>query len=118
MKFAGAGVGVIDAADAVFIAQQFVEFGDVGRQVVHVHGGVFDDLARFGVADDVAHQSLACAAQFPDFVAIGIPQNRHRVTVASLLPSGGHSGHCGLGCGAGVSADFHHQHRARITDHE
>jgi hypothetical protein len=50
VQLAGAGVGVIDAADAVFAAHQRVELGDVGRQVLDGHRRVLDHLARLRVA--------------------------------------------------------------------
>ena len=80
MQFARAGVGVVDAFDAIFLGEQPVELGDVGRQILDGHGRVFDDLPRLGVARHVVHKPLAGPAQLPDLVTVSADE--HGVGVA------------------------------------
>ena len=118
MQFARAGVGVVDAFDAVFFGEQPVELGDVGRQVLDRHGRVLHDLPRLGVARHVIHEPLAGPPQLPDLVAVGAAE--HGVGVAEacaaelildLLKLRRHSRAIGV-------LHLHDQDRPGIADHE
>ena len=82
VQFPRAGMGVVDAVDAVLLGQQPVELGDVGGQVLDGHRRVLDDLARLGVAGDVVDEPLPGPAQLPHLVAIGPEQHRPGVAEA------------------------------------
>jgi hypothetical protein len=113
-----AGVGVIDGADAVFVAHQRVELGDVGRQVLDGDGRVLDDLARLGVARDVHHQALAGAAQIPDLVGVVTPEHGEGVAQLRGAQLGLDGLHRGLDLLALFEADFDDEHGAGVADDE
>ena len=118
VQLAGSGMCVIDAVDAVFGAQQFIEFGDIVRQVAHIDRRVLDHLAWLCVTDDIAHQALAGSAQLPNLVSIGTPKHRSRVAHRGILPIIGESVDRGLRFFARVAADFNNEDRSRFADDE
>ena len=118
VQLARSGVGVIDAVDAVFVAQDGVELAYVVRQVAHVHGRVLDDFARLGVAGHVAHEPLTGAAQLPDLRAFLAAQHGGRVAVACGLPAGLQRGHGFLKRGLAVAPQLHDEDRPRVADDE
>ena len=113
MQFACSRVGIVDAFDAVFLGEQPVELGDVGRQILDGHGRVFDDLPRLGV-----HEPLAGPAQLPDLVAVGADE--HGVGVAEARATEFTLDYAELrahGLAVGVF-HLHDEDRAGIAHHE
>ena len=118
MQFTRAGVGVVDAFDAIFLGEQPVELGDVGRQILDGHGRVLHDLPRLGVARHVVHEPLAGPAQLPDLVAVGADE--HGVGVAEARGTEFTLDHAELR-GHGLAVGVFHLHdedRAGITHHK
>ena len=118
MQFTRAGVGVVDAFDAIFFGEQPVELGDVGGQILDGHGRVFDDLPRLGVSRHVVHEPLAGPAQLPDLVAVGTDDHGVGVTEAGGTEfTLDHAELRGHDLAAGV-LHLHDQDRAGIADDE
>lgn len=115
VELAAAGVGVVNAADAVFVAHEGVEFADVGRQVGDGDGGVLDDLGGADVADDVGHDALAGAAEIPDAGDVVVVENWIRVAEAGGAEIGDEGGEHGVAFGAFGAADLDDEDGAGVA---
>ena len=118
VEFAGARMGVVDAADAVFLGEQPVELGDVGGQVFDRHGRVFDDLAGLGIAGHVVDEPLPGPPQLPDLVAVAPEEHRIGVAEAGLAKLALEPLEQCLEGGPVVVAKLDHQHCGRFAHYE
>ncbi len=66
MQLAASGMSVVYGVKAVFV-QHFIEFGNIGRQLLYIHGCIFYHTYRFGIAGDIGQQPQAGIAQRPHF---------------------------------------------------
>jgi len=81
MDLAAAGVGVMHGMQAIFF-QDVVEVTDIGRQVLYIDCGVFDDGYGLLIAGQVAEESESGLAEVPDLFGVFAEQQREVVTQA------------------------------------
>lgn len=87
VKLARSRMGVIDALNAKAIAHEGIKLGNVVGEVVHIHGGIFADFDRLGVTRNIGEETLASAAEVPNFVAISAEEKREGVAKTCGLES-------------------------------
>ena len=111
-------VGVVDAVDRVLFGEEPVELGDVGRQILHGHRGVFDDLTGLGVARHVVDEALTGTAQLPHLVAVSPVEHGIGVAEAGGPEVALEVGERPLHAASVGVLELDDEHRARVSDDE
>ena len=81
MKLAAAGVGIVDGVQSIFL-QDAVKFADIGWQVLHIDGRIFDHRDGLVIAGKVAEQAEAGFAEVPDLFGVVPEEEREMISEA------------------------------------